>query len=126
MTHDHVFLESTETIDLAERCGFCEHARCVLERCRRDKAVGLKRRLGDAEQHRNGFRRFPAFIDDLFVLVLEVEFVDLIAPEQRGVAWIGDFHFTQHLTNDDLDMFVVNLDALEPVNFLHFVDEVFL
>ena len=97
-----------------------------MERCRRDKAVGFKRCLGDAKQHRHGFRWFAALIDDLFVLVLEVELIDLIAPKQRGVTWIGDFNFTQHLTDDDLDMFVVNLNALEPVNFLHFIDEVFL
>ena len=52
--------------------------------------------------------------------------IDLIAPEQRGVARIGDLHLAQHLAHDDLDVLVVNLDALEPVNFLHFVHQVFL
>src|SRR6266849_4242904 len=71
VTHDDVLLESAEAIHFSERSRFGEHARCVLERRRRNKAVGFERCLGDAEQHRNGFRRFAAFIDDLFVLFLE-------------------------------------------------------
>ena len=60
------------------------------------------------------------------VLFFELEFIDLITPEQRRIARIGDLHFAQHLAHDDLDVFVVNLDALESVNFLHFVDQVLL
>ena len=58
--------------------------------------------------------------------VLEVEPVDLVAPEERGVARIGDLHLAQHLADDDLDVLVVNLHALEAINFLHFVDQVLL
>ena len=58
--------------------------------------------------------------------LLEIEAVDLVAPEQRGVARIGDLHLAQHLPHNDLDVLVVNLDALEAVDFLHFVDEVLL
>src|SRR5947209_7287540 len=88
VTHNDVFLEAAETIDFAERRGFGEHAGCVLERCRRNKTVGFERGLGNTEQDGNRFRGFAAFIDDLLVLVLEVELIDLIAPEQRGVTWI--------------------------------------
>ncbi len=52
--------------------------------------------------------------------------IHLIAPEQRSVARIGDLHLAQHLAHDDLDVLVVNFDALEAINFLHFVDQVFL
>src|SRR6266568_5017787 len=44
VTHDHVFLEPAETIDLAERCCFGQDARCILEGRRRDEAVGFERR----------------------------------------------------------------------------------
>src|SRR6185436_2379355 len=37
-----------------------------------------------------------------------------------------DPNFAQHLADDDLDMFVVNRYALEPVHFLHFVYQMFL
>ena len=68
----------------------------------------------------------PPFSTTRRVLLLELEPVDLIAPEERGVARIGDLHLAQHLADDDLDVLVVNLDALEAVNFLHFVDQVLL
>ena len=72
------------------------------------------------------FGGFAALLDNALVLLLELELVDLIAPEQRRVAGIGDLHLAQHLADDDLDVLVVNLHALEPVNFLHFVDQVLL
>src|SRR5438309_251593 len=90
VTHDHVLFESTQTIDLAERRSFGEHASRVLKRRRRNKAVGFERGFGDTEQNGNCLGRFTAFLDDLLVLFLEVELVDLIAPEQRSVARIGN------------------------------------
>ncbi len=51
--------------------------------------------------------------------------VDLFAGQQRGVAAIGDFNLLQHLTNDRLDVLVVDLHALKTVDFLDFVDEIF-
>ncbi len=68
----------------------------------------------------------PPCLDDAAVLRFEVEPVDLIAPEQRRVARIGDLHLAQHLAHDDLDVLVVNFDALEAVNLLHFVDQMLL
>ena len=82
--------------------------------------------LGDAEQHRLGFGGLAALLHDAIVLVLEGEPVDLVAPEERRVARIGDLHLAQHLADDDLDVLVVDLHALEAVNFLHFVDQVLL
>src|ERR1700724_2184360 len=61
VTHDHVLFESTETIDFAERRSFGEHASRVLERCRRNKAVGFERSFGDAEQYWHRFSRLAAF-----------------------------------------------------------------
>ena len=47
-------------------------------------------------------------------------------PRGAGVARIGDLHLAEHLADDDLDVLVVDLDALEAINLLHFVDQVFL
>src|SRR5689334_2350277 len=49
VTHDHVFLETAETIDLPERGSFGQNTGRILERCCRDEAVGFERRLGDTE-----------------------------------------------------------------------------
>src|SRR3569623_657236 len=50
--------------------------------------------------------------------------VDLFALEQAGVAGVGHFDFAQHLANDDLDVLVVDLHALQTVDVLHLGDDV--
>src|SRR5437588_3419467 len=42
MAHDDVLLEAAQTIDLAERRRFREHARRVLERRRRNETIGFE------------------------------------------------------------------------------------
>src|SRR5262249_12878536 len=42
VTHDHVFLEAAQPIDFAERSRFSEHTSRILERSRRNKAVGFQ------------------------------------------------------------------------------------
>src|SRR6478672_6793189 len=126
VTHDHVFLEAAQPIDFAQSGRFSKHTCRILERSRRNKAVGFQRSLGDPEQHRNSLRRLAAFLHDFLVLSVEVEFIDLIAPEQRGIAGIGDLHFAQHLAHYDFDVLIVNLHALEPIYLLHFVYQVLL
>ena len=126
MAHDHVFLKAAETINFAKRCCFGKHTGRVLEGRRRDKAVGLERSLSDTEQNWRSFGRFPALLDHATVFGFEIKPIDLVTPEQGGIARICDFHLAQHLAHDDLDMFVVNLDALQPINFLHLIDQMFL
>src|SRR6266568_4682858 len=126
VTHDHVFLETAQFIDLAQCGRFGENAGRILERCGRDKAVGFQRGLRDAEKHGNGLRWFSTLFDDLLVFFLEVEFVHLIAPEQRRIARVGNFHFAQHLPHDDFDVLVVDLYALQAIDLLHFVDQMLL
>ena len=57
---------------------------------------------------------------------MEVLLVDIFAVEEGRVAWIGDAHFLEHLTDDDLDVLVVDVDPLQAVDFLDLVDEIFL
>src|SRR6202043_1633396 len=51
---------------------------------------------------------------------------DLITPEQSGVARLGYLYLSQHLSNDNLDVFIVDLDALKPINLLNLIHEMFL
>ena len=92
----------------------------------RDETVGFERSLRDAEQDRRRLGRLAALFHHLGVLRFEIEPIDLIAPEERGVARIGDLHLAQHLAHDDLDVLVVNFHALEAINFLHFVHQMLL
>src|SRR3546814_9323890 len=50
--------------------------------------------------------------------------IDLFARQQRGVAAIGDLDLLQHLADDHFDVLVVDLHALQPVDFLDLVHEI--
>src|SRR3569833_2686903 len=50
--------------------------------------------------------------------------VDLFALEQAGVAGVGHFDYAQHMMNDEHDVLVVDLHALQTVDVLHLVDDV--
>src|SRR6266404_3977781 len=126
MSHDHVLLESTEKINLAERSGFREHSGCILERSRRDETICLQGCFRDPEKHGNRFCRFTTLFGDSAIFFVEFKSVNLITPEQLGITRFGDFHLPQHLANNDLDMLIINLNALEPVHLLHLVYQVLL
>ena len=96
------------------------------KRRRAQEALGFQRGLGDAEQHGRGFGRFAAHLLHALVFAFELQLVNLLAPEELGVAGFGDAHLAQHLAHDDFDVLVVDRHALQAINFLHFVDQVLL
>ena len=102
-----------------------EHSRRLLERCCRDERTRLQARLGDAEQNRmSRLRRFLPSIPHLSVDLVELDPVDLLALQQLGVAGVIDLDLLQHLANDHLDVLVVDVHALQPIDLLDLVDEV--
>ncbi len=66
----------------------------------------------------------PPFDEHALVLFLEAELVHLLLDEELGVAHLFDLHPPHHLPDDDLDVLVVDADALEPVDLLDLVDQV--
>ena len=51
----------------------------------------------------------------------------MVTPEELvGIARVGDFHLAEHLTDNDLDVLVVDFHALDAVNRLDLVDQVLL
>ena len=50
--------------------------------------------------------------------------VHLLLDQELGVAHVLDLHPPHHLPDDDLDVLVVDVDALQPVDLLDLVDEV--
>src|SRR2546426_708109 len=123
---DDVLLETAQLVRLARDGRLGEHARGLLERRGRDEAVGRQRGLRDAEQH--GLRRGGALAlrDDPLVLLLEPELVHELAHDELRVADLLDPDASEHLADDDLDVLVVDRDALEAVDLLHLVHEVAL
>src|SRR5262252_297404 len=124
--HDHVLLQAAQVIDAARDRRLGQHAGRHLERGRRDERFGRERGLGDAEQQRFGRRGLPVFALDAGVFVGEAEAVDLLFEQEVGVADVLDPHPAQHLADDHLDVFVVDVHALEPVDLLDCVDQVAL
>ena len=57
------------------------------------------------------------------VLALEEVLLDLLVDQEVRVADVLDAHAAQHLANDDLDVLVVDADALQAVNLLDLVHE---
>src|ERR1051326_1039360 len=126
VTHDHIFLETSQVIDPGARGRLGEDPGGVLERSGAEEAFGLERRLGDTEQHRLRLGRFPAHFLHALVLFLELKFVDLLSPQEGSVTRLGDANLAEHLADDDFDVLVVNGHTLQAVNLLHFVDQMFL
>ena len=58
--------------------------------------------------------------------LLEIETIDQLGREQVGVARLVDADLAEHLPDDDLDVLVVDRDALALVDLLNFLDEVAL
>ena len=73
-----------------------------------------------------GFGGLAAHLLDALVFLFEVELVNLFAPEELGVARLGDADLAQHLADDDFDVLVVDGHALQAIDLLHFVDEMLL
>src|SRR5262245_21797017 len=124
--HDHILLQAAQVIDAARDRRLGQHASRLLERRRRDERFGRERCLGDAEQQRLGRRELAVFVFDAGVLVGEAEAVDLLFEQEVGVADVLDPHPAQHLADDHLDVFVVDVHALKPVYLLDCVDQVTL
>ena len=71
-------------------------------------------------------RGLAALGKDAVVRLLEVEAVDELGREEVRVARLVDADLAEHLPDDDLDVLVVDRDALAPVDLLDFLDQVAL
>src|SRR5205085_52129 len=125
-THDHVLFQPAQVIDATGDRGFSQHARSLLERCRRDERIGRERSLRDSQQQRLGLRNFAAFLSHALVLVLEADAIHLFLEQELRVTYFLDLHPAQHLTNDHFDVLVVDVHTLQAIDLLDFVHEVFL
>ena len=67
-----------------------------------------------------------AGFDHALVLFAELELVDHFLGQELGVADVLDLHPAHHLADDHFQVLVVDVDALQPVDFLDLVDQVLL
>src|SRR5258707_15122315 len=68
--------------------------------------------------------RLLALFEGLGVDLVEFRFVDLLAVNEIGLAHLADFDLLEHLADNHLDVLVVDVDALEPIDFLDLVDQI--
>src|SRR3954451_12475702 len=126
LADDDVLLEADQVVAGAVDRGLREHPRRLLEGGRREERRGVERRLGHAEEHGLCRRRLAALRQDLVVGLLEVEAVDELRRELLEVARLVDPDLLEHLPDDDLDVLVVDRDALAAVHPLDLAHEVAL
>src|SRR5262249_4818324 len=122
--HDDVLLQADQAVHLAIDGGFREDLGGLLERGRRDEALGGEAGLGDAEEQGLRDGGLATVAQHALVLLLEAPLLHLIADQEFGIADVLDAHATQHLPDDHLDVLVVDAHALEPVDLLHLVHQV--
>src|SRR5262249_50766970 len=80
--------------------------------------------LGDTEEQRTAGGRLAALADHALVLLAEAELIHLLLEQEGGIAHVLDLHPAHHLTHDDLDVLVGDVDALQAIDLLDLVDQV--
>src|SRR2546428_8077924 len=125
-SHNDVFFQTTQIIDFAADGCFGKHPRGLLEGCRGNERIGAQRRLGNSQQQRTPHGRLAAFRLHTFVLFQKLELVYLFLKQELRVANFFNFDPAHHLADDHLNMLIVDVDALEPIDLLDFVDQVSL
>ncbi len=102
---------------------FGQHASGLLERCRGDEGLGCQRRFGDTQQVAGVSRTHFAVPSSRFA-ILTREYSTCSPSRKSELPALKHGSFTQHLTNDNFDVFIVNLNALQTVYVLYFVNDV--
>src|SRR5258708_2928521 len=123
-TDDDVFLRAARVVLEAAHRRFGQHARGLLEGSRRDERLGGQRSLRDAEQHGLQPRRLLAAARGPIVDRHRPRAIELFTAQQRGITDAQDLGLAQHLADDHLDVLVIDLHALQPINVLDFAYQV--
>jgi len=116
--HRHVLLQPAQVVHLPADRRLGQHPGSLLERGRGDERLGRERRLRHAQQHRAARRRPAAVLQYPLVLFHEPDLVHDLFDQELRVAHVLDLHPSHHLPRDGLDVLVVDVDALQPVDLL--------
>ena len=106
--YHHVFLQTSQVIAFTGHRSFRQHSRGLLEGSRRNERLRCKRRLGDTQQYTPECRKFFAFRFEGFVDGGDPGVLQLFTPDQIRLSGPHDLRLTQHLPDNDLDMFVID------------------
>ncbi len=127
VSHDHVLFKAEQVVGLTCACSIGKNTCCVLEGGCRNKGLGPERCFGDPKKNGCCLRRSCRLLrSPLLFWLWKFFLIDIFAIEEGGIAWIGDAHFLEHLTHDDLNVLIVDVHTLQTINFLHLVHEILL
>ena len=139
LTDADVLLQTLEVVTLAADRSIGECLGGLLEGGSRDEGIRAGRSFGDTLQDGGGLNELDvrsARINELLQLL--VELVNTLALYQRaleqillvldlvGAACVLDAYLAEHLTDDDLDVLVIDVNTLQTVNLLYLGDDVIL
>ena len=134
LTDDDVLLQAQQVVHLALDGGLGEDLGGLLEGGGGQEGLGGQGGLGDTHDEAGGHGELQlqtvvglAGVDaglDGALGVLELDEVDGGAAEEVGVAGVLHADLPHHLAGDDLDVLVVDINALLTVGLLDFLDEV--
>jgi len=110
--------------NVAHDRGLGEDAGGLLEGRGGEERGGRERGLRDAEEHGLRGGGLAAGRDGARVDLLELEAVEELHRQELGVTGLLDADLAEHLADDDLDVLVVDGDALAAVDPLHLGDHV--
>src|SRR3989338_927115 len=126
MSYYNIFLETLQIIRFVGSGRVREDAGGLLEAGGRDERLGSERSLGNTQQYRLSLRGVVPAGGGCLVLGFETGLVDDLALEEGGSARLGYLDVGQHLADYDLNVLVIDVHALQPVDFLDGVHDVVL
>ena len=118
LAHDDVGLEVEQVVHVTGDGGVREHARGADERRAGQPGVDGACDLEGAENDGLRLGRGSAGQGNVAHRVGEDVAVNVLAEQVLGVTGVGHLDATQHLAGDDLDVLVVEVDALGGVDVL--------
>src|SRR6185437_2526720 len=121
---DDVLLEAAQVVLETANRRLREDAGGLLERGRGDERLRRERRLGDAEQHRLQSGGLLAVLLRAIVDVERAGPVELLTAQERRLARSLHLGLAQHLTDDHLDVLVVDLHTLQAIDVLDLAHEI--
>src|SRR5206468_4221122 len=92
----------------------------------RDERLRRETRLRDAKEKRLRHGRRLLLLLRPIVDLAEDLLVNVLALEELRLAGIQNTNLLEHLPDDDADVFIVDLHALESVDLLDFIQQVLL
>ena len=123
---DDILFQADKVVYLSIDCRFRKDFRRLLEGGRRHEGIRGKRRLRDTEHCTLPFRRCLSFFDESFIFIFEIQTIHGCTRDEAGVSRFIDTLFLHHLSNNHLNMLVVNFYTLQTINPLHFRNHIVL